>query len=316
MSEDCLGTTRASSFSRSLAEAAGRHGRGSGCGDMSGSGSQREKAEAFRALHHGPRLLVLPNAWDVPSARVFEDAGFPAVASSSAAVAASLGYPDGERIPLDELLSVVRKIAGAVSIPLSVDLEAGFGTTPKRLSGTIRGVVRAGAVGLNLEDSLPPDGETLRSADAQAERLRTIRKTADSLGVPLVLNARTDAFVVGSAPTKEKFDEAVRRARVYEETGADVLYPMGLADPGSIEAFVQAVRLPVNVLARRGIPPVRELERMGVKRLSLGPSAMYATMGLLKRIARELQERGTYDTLTEGAVTFDELMALAVPKRS
>lgn len=282
---------------------------------MSDAQTQRDRAEIFRALHHGDRMLILPNAWDVPSARVFEDAGFPAVATSSAALAASLGYPDGERVPKPKLMAVVRKMAATVGVPLSVDLESGYGATVADLEGTIRGVVRAGAVGINLEDALPPDGEVLRPLDGQLVRLRAARRAAGSLGVPIVINARTDAYTVGHDSAPARLDEAVRRARAFEAAGADCLYPMGLTDRESIRAFVRAVRKPVNVMVRRGLPPVKELEEIGVKRLSLGPYPLYAAMGFLKEAADELRRRGSYDTLLAHAITFDELMSLAVPRR-
>lgn len=278
---------------------------------MTHAPSQAEKAEAFRALHHGERPLILPNAWDVPSARVFEEAGFPALATSSAALAASLGHRDGERIPRTELFAAVRRIANAVSVPVSVDLEAGFGANEGQLAETIRAVVVAGGVGINLEDSLPPEGDRLRSLEEQLVRLRTVRATGRDLGVPLVINARTDAYVVGSRPPAERLAEAIRRSLAFESAGADSLYPMGLVDSASIASYVRAVHLPVNVMVRKGLPPVVDLERLGVKRLSLGPSAMYATLGLLRRAAEELRAHGTYEALTRGAITFDELMSLA-----
>lgn len=277
--------------------------------------SLTEKAEAFRALHQGRRLLILPNAWDVPSARVFEDAGFPAVATSSAALAVSVGYPDGEAIPKREFFSIVKRIAGALTVPLSVDMESGYGESLEALSDSVRRLVAAGAVGLNLEDTSRRAGRALRSVEEQVKRLRTVRRVADSLGVPLFINARTDAYSVGKGDPGPRLEEAIRRSRAYAEEPVDGLYPMGLADRESLSRFLKAVKKPVNVMARKGMPPVAELERMGVKRLSLGPTPMYATLGLLRRIALELRERGTYETLTTGAITFEELMSLGGRRR-
>ncbi|HYM39721.1 MAG TPA: isocitrate lyase/phosphoenolpyruvate mutase family protein [Thermoplasmata archaeon] len=280
---------------------------------MTVGSSQRAKANRFRALHHTDRLLVLPNAWDVPSARVFEDAGFPAIATSSAALAASLGYPDGERIPKKELFSVIRRIAGVLQVPLSVDAESGYGESLDHLKATVRGLIAAGAVGLNIEDTVRAEGRSLRPVREQIARLRTIREVADSQGVPVVLNARTDAYTVGTRGASARLDEAIQRGKAYEAAGADCLYPMGLVDRESISTFVKAVKAPVNVMIRKGLPSVAELERIGVRRLSLGPAAMYATMGLLRRAGHELREKGTYESLTTGAISFDELMALAAP---
>ncbi len=276
--------------------------------------SQDAKAEAFRVLHRTARLLILPNAWDVASARLFEDAGFPAVATSSAALAVSVGYPDGEKIPRDELFSIVRRIVAAVQVPVSVDLESGYAATPHELEGTIRQLIATGAVGLNLEDSSRAAGRALLPIEAQVQRLETVRKVGRESGIPLVVNARTDAFIVGRADTKARFDETLRRSRAYEAAKPDCVYPMGLADRESIAGFVQGVHTPVNVMVRKGLPTVAELERLGVRRLSLGPSGMYAAMGLLKRAATELKQRGTYDALTTGAISFEELMSLGAPK--
>jgi len=276
--------------------------------------SQREKAEEFRSLHHAQRILVLPNAWDVPSARIFEDAGFPAIATSSAALAVSRGYPDGEKIGKDELFWVVKKIAGALTVPLSADIETGFGTTTDQLSNTIDRVIEAGAVGVNIEDISNFDEKSLLPTEKQVERIHAVRKISESLGVPLVINARTDAYRFGPGDEKAKLEEAIRREKAYEDAGADCLYPIGLTDKESITTFIKSVKKPVNIMARKGAPTVIELQEIGVKRLSLGPGPMYAAMGLLRRIARELKEKGTYEALLMDAITFDELNALARPR--
>ncbi len=277
--------------------------------------SQVEKAEEFRSLHHEKRILVLPNAWDVPSARVFEDAGFPAIATSSAALSVSLGYPDGEKISKDELFTVVRKIAGILTIPLSADVESGFGASIEQLSDTIRRVIESGAVGINIEDISDFEKKSLVPVEKQVERLKAVRRLADSLGVPLVINARTDAYRFVAGDEKSRLEETIRREKAYEAAGADCLYPMGLTDKETIAAFVKAVNKPVNTMARKGAPRISELEKIGVKRLSLGPGPMYASIGLLRKIAQELKQNGTYDSLLTGAITFDELNALAKPKR-
>jgi 2-methylisocitrate lyase-like PEP mutase family enzyme len=276
--------------------------------------SQKEKAEEFQSLHESKRILVLPNAWDIPSARIFEDAGFPAVATSSAALAVSIGYPDGERISKQELFSVVKKMAGVLSVPLSADIESGFGANIDQLSDTIRRVVESGAVGVNIEDISDFEKKSLLPVEKQVERIQAVRKMSDSLGIPLVVNARTDAYRFGSGDEKSRLEEAVGRGKAYESAGADCLYPMGLTDKESITSFLKAVNKPVNIMARKGAPTITELEKIGVKRLSLGPGPMYAAMGLLRKITQELKQKGTYDTMLTGAITLDELNALAKPK--
>ena len=275
---------------------------------------QQALAEQFRRLHDRKDVLVLPNAWDVPSARVFEDEGFPAVATSSAGMMVSLGYPDGEEIPVKEFVAAIRRMARVLSIPLSADLVGGFGDTPEGAARSARAAVRAGAVGINIEDFVHRE-KRLLSVERQVAKLRALLRVQKATGVPFVINARTDALRFFPGDDAARLDEAIRRASAYRDVGVDCVYPMGLTDRGSIERFVKALDFPTNVMVRKGLPPVPELKRLGVARVSFGPSAAYAAMGLLKRASREVREKGTYDTLTEGAISFDELNSLAVPSR-
>jgi len=275
---------------------------------------QSEKAEAFRRLHDMEKVLVLPNAWDVPSARVFEDEGFAAVATSSAGMLVSLGYPDGEGIPHEEFVAAVSRIARVLGIPLSADVVGGFGDSPDGVARSVKAVIKAGAVGINIED-FAHTTKKLLPLEKQLERLRALVKLRKSLDVPFVINARTDALRFGAGDENAKLDEAIRRAEAFRDLGADCVYPMGLVDSASISRFVKALNFPTNVMVRKGLPPVAELERLGVARVSFGPSASYAAMGLLRRASREVLEKGTYTSLVEGALSFDELNALALPKK-
>jgi 2-methylisocitrate lyase-like PEP mutase family enzyme len=275
--------------------------------------SQKDRAQDFRGLHHGKRILILPNAWDVPSARVFENEGFPAVATSSAGLTVSLGYPDGEVIGRDEFASAVGRIARVLSIPLSVDIVAGFGETTREVVTTVKAVLKFGGIGINIEDFAHAT-KKLFPIDRQVENVKAIRRLGDTIGVPLVINARTDALRFGSGDDEAKFEEAVRRAIAYRDAGADCVYPMGLTEPASIRRFVKELDFPINVMVRKGLPAVSELEKLGVARLSFGPSASYAAMGLLKRAAKEVLEKGTYENLVGGAIGFDELNSLALPR--
>ncbi len=273
--------------------------------------SQKEKAEDFRALHAGKQILILPNGWDVPSARVFEDAGFPAIATSSAGMLVSLGYPDGEVISRDEFVSAVGRIARVLSVPLSVDVVAGFGKTTKEVLVTVKAILKTGAVGINIEDFTHAT-KKLYPIERQIENIKAIRKLGETTGIPVVINARTDALRFGEGGEEERFKEAIRRAIAYRDAGADCVYPMGLVDASPIASFVKALDFPINVMVRKGLPPISELQRLGAARVSFGPNPSYAAMGLLKRAAKEVLEKGTYENLIEGAITFDELDALAV----
>ncbi|HKT21308.1 MAG TPA: isocitrate lyase/phosphoenolpyruvate mutase family protein [Nitrososphaerales archaeon] len=274
-----------------------------------------EKAEKFRNLHDRREVLVLPNAWDVPSARMFEDEGFPAVATSSAGMLVSLGYPDGESIPPREFVAAVGRVARVLSVPLSADVVGGFGASVDGVVRIVRAVVRAGAVGINIED-FQHDSKKLLPMEKQVARLRALVRLRRSSGVPFVINARTDALRFAPGDGDARLGEAIRRGSAYRDAGADCVYPMGLTDAESISRFVKVLDFPVNVMVRKGLPPVPELKRLGVARVSFGPSASYAAMGLLRRASREAREKGSFDTLLEGAISFDELNALAVPKKS
>ena len=275
--------------------------------------SQKEKAEDFRALHHGKRILILPNGWDVPSARLFEDAGFPAIATSSAGMLVSLGYPDGEVIGRDGFVSAVGRIARVLSVPLSADVVAGFGKTTKEVLVTVKAILKTGAVGINIEDFTHAT-KKLYPIERQVENVKAIRKLGETTGIPLVINARTDALRYAEGDEGARLREAVRRATAYRDAGADCVYPMGLVDADSITNFVKALDSPINVMVRKSLPPISELQRLGIARVSFGPSPSYAAMGLLKRAAKGVLEKGTYENLIEGAITFDELNALAVPR--
>jgi len=276
--------------------------------------SQVEKAEVFRKLHNGKDILVLPNAWDVPSARVFENEGFPAVATSSAGILVSLGYPDGEEIPPKEFDAAIRRIARVLSVPLSADVVGGFGDTPEGVARSVRAVVRAGAVGINIEDFVHSTKKLLPVGKQKAKLMELVR-LREELKVPFVINARTDALRYAPGNDDEKMEEAIRRAEAFRDLGADCVYPMGLTDATSISRFVRALDFPTNVMVRKGLPTVPELKRLGVARVSFGPTASYAAMGLLRRASREVREEGTFDSLIEGAITFDELNSLALPRK-
>jgi 2-methylisocitrate lyase-like PEP mutase family enzyme len=271
-----------------------------------------EKAARFRALHKAPSPLVLPNAWDVASARIVEAAGFPAIATTSAGIAFSLGYRDGEQITRDEMLLVVARIARAVSVPVSADMEAGYGNRPEDMARLAVGLVRAGAVGLNLEDSVRSPVRGLADLSLQTRKIRALRESAAKAGVPLFINARVDTYLISYGDPEARFAETVRRARAYREAGADCIYPIDLRDLSTIRRLVSELAYPINILAGPGAPSLAELERAGVRRASFGSGPMGAAMAVVCRIARELRERGGYEALRD-AMTHNELTQLFPP---
>ncbi|HXJ94934.1 MAG TPA: isocitrate lyase/phosphoenolpyruvate mutase family protein [Terriglobia bacterium] len=265
------------------------------------------KASLFLELHQGLRILALANVWDVASARIVEHAGFPAIATSSAAIAHSLGYPDGQRISRAEMLAVVKRIASKVSVPVSADLEAGYGE-PGEMAATARALIEAGAVGLNLEDSL--EEADLISIEQHAAKVRRIRETGEALGVHVVINARSDVYLAQVGEPASRFDHAVERLNAYRAAGADSLFVPGVYDAETIGKLVRAVNGPLNVLAGPITPPLAELERLGVRRVSFGSWPARAALGLFANFVRELHENGTFTTLGDWALPYGELNRL------
>jgi 2-methylisocitrate lyase-like PEP mutase family enzyme len=270
---------------------------------------QRTKAEAFRALHGGPRALLLPNVWDVASARVIQQAGLPALATTSAGVAFSVGYPDGEKIQRDEMLKMVARIASAVTVPVTADVEAGYGPKPEDAALTAEGVIQAGAVGMNLEDGTENPDHPLADLSLQLEKIAAVREAAKRFGVPLVLNARTDVCLLSVGAAEGRYHEIVRRLSAFRDAGADCVFAPGVKDSATIARLVSDLRCPLNILAGPGSPSVAELEQLGVARVSLGSGLMRAALGLIRRMAEELKSTGTYQSI-EGAPSHAEVNRL------
>jgi 2-methylisocitrate lyase-like PEP mutase family enzyme len=274
---------------------------------MNDANSQATKANRFRDLHRGPKILVLPNAWDVASARILENAGVAAIATTSAGVAFTLGYPDGQRISREEMLEVVARIAAKVKVPVTADVEAGYGNRPEDAALTARAVIEAGAVGLNLEDHT--DDRQLVDLPLQIEKIAAVRETSRKMGIPLVLNARTDVYLLEVGQPESRFGETVKRLAAFREAGADCLFAPGIRSLEVISRLVRELQHPVNILAGSGSPSIPELQKSGVARVSLGSSVMRATLGLVLRIAQELQTSGTYNSL-DGAPAHTEVNKL------
>jgi 2-methylisocitrate lyase-like PEP mutase family enzyme len=260
---------------------------------------QKNKADAFRARHRGTNVLLLPNAWDVISARIFEEAGFPAIATTSAGIAFTLGYPDGQKISRDEMLAAVPRIAARVKVPVTADVESGYGDRPEDAAQTASAVIAAGAVGMNLEDAAHHEERVLVDLPLQVEKITAVREAARTFGVPIVLNARTDIYLLEIGQPESRYDAALKRLRAFRDAGADCLFVPGLRDAETIGRIVSELRYPVNILAGPGSPSIPDLQRLGVARVSLGSSPIRATLGLLRRMAQELRTAGTYRSLED-----------------
>jgi len=268
-----------------------------------------EKARRLRELHVPGTPLILANAWDVASARVVEDAGAAAVATTSAGVAWALGFPDGDRLPRERAVDLVARVAAAVAVPVTADIENGFADKAEGVAETVRQIVAAGAAGVNIEDMAYPDsGATPLPVAEQAERLAAARAAADEAGVPLYINARIDTYLRGLGDPDDRFAATVQRATAYVDAGASGVFVPGIANPATISALVEAVGAPVNILAGPGSPTIGELARLGVARVSLGSSLAQAAYAVARRAAREAFTQGTYAAL-EDVVDFGELNA-------
>ena len=256
--------------------------------------TQQQKAETFRRMHDRSKILVLPNAWDVASAKIFEATGFRAVATTSSGVANSLGYPDGEAVSRDEMLAVITRIARGLTVPLSADIEAGYARDADALQATIRAVIDAGAVGINLEDGMHDGSHQLYPVEVAVERIKAARAAADSAGVPIVINARTDVFLHAIGEKSSRFDHTVSRANAYLAAGADCVFVPGPADAATIGKLAAAIAGPINVMVLPGMPSAPELEKLGVARVSTGGGPARAALTAVRRIAEELLSSGTY----------------------
>ncbi|MFH8620551.1 isocitrate lyase/phosphoenolpyruvate mutase family protein [Streptomyces vietnamensis] len=261
-----------------------------------------DDARVFRSLHTPTAPLALANAWDVASARVIEAAGAPAIATTSAGVAWSLGSPDGDLLGRERALKAIARIVAAVEVPVTADIEGGYGQDAPGVAETVAGVLAAGAVGINIEDGTRPPAEL-------AARLEAARKTAERAGADLFLNARVDTFLFGLGDPDARLEETLARARLYVDAGADGIFVPGVTDAATISALAGGVSVPLNVMAGPGAPTVAELGALGVARVSLGSGVAQAAYAAARRAAQELFTTGDHGSLAEG-VPFPELDAL------
>ncbi|GHI87622.1 isocitrate lyase/PEP mutase family protein [Streptomyces xanthophaeus] len=260
------------------------------------------QARAFAALHTPARPLALANAWDVAGARLVEAAGAAAVATTSAGVAWSLGSPDGDALARDRALDLVARVASAVSVPVTADIEGGFGADPDAVAETVTGVLAAGAAGINIEDGSRDPAE-------YAERLAAARAAAGAAGVPLYINARVDTYLRGLGDPATRLDETLARAAAYLRAGATGIFVPGVTDPATVAELAKGIDAPLNVLVGPGAPSVGELGALGVSRVSLGSWVAEAAYAVVRRATEELLADGTYGSL-EHSLPYGELNAL------
>jgi 2-methylisocitrate lyase-like PEP mutase family enzyme len=265
--------------------------------------TQQRRAAAFRRLHQGRSILILANCWDAGSARLTESLGARAVATTSAGVAWALGYPDGDALPLDLLVAAVANVSRAVRVPLTVDMEGGYGKTPKAVGAAVGRIIDAGAIGMNIED-----GGSLPSL--LCRKIEAAKQIAKRKRIDFFVNARTDVYLRGLVPPGKRVAETLARAKRYREAGADGLFVPGVTDPEEIRAITSGVDLPVNLLAWPGLAPAAELAKLGVRRLSAGSGISQAAAAVGAAKAKAFLQDGDSAALREGALTYDALNKL------
>jgi len=267
------------------------------------SSIQKEKAEMFLKFHQDKEILVLLNSWNIGSSKLIEACGYKAIATTSMGIAASLGYPDCQVITLSEMIEAITGIVDAVQVPVTVDIEAGYGNNLNEIIDSVKKIIATGIVGINIEDSIDLSPELIDEMEF-CERISAIRALSDSLGFHLVINARTDSFYTSSGSPREKLAESIKRGNKYREAGADCIFVQPVWEKETISTLVKEINAPINILSNPGIgaglpPSVRELQDLGVARLSLGSSLMKATLALIKKVADELSQKGTYNILLD-----------------
>lgn len=276
---------------------------------------QQKKAQLLHELHHNGKMLVLPNVWDTLGAALLESLDYPAVATASAAIAFANGYTDGEKIPFNELLKVLDKIVKHVNVPVTADIESGYGHSDDELQRNIERILEAGVVGINIEDT-NKQSDRLFSVEAQSRRISLIRKVSDAREIPLFINARSDVYIRGNefVDEEEKFEEALKRGKAYINAGADCFFPILMKRNQDIRELISALRSPVNILALPGVPDLKTLNEMGVARVSLGPGLLKIAIRAMKQSALRLKNYEGMDEITGNEITSDYLVNLLTKK--
>jgi 2-methylisocitrate lyase-like PEP mutase family enzyme len=273
--------------------------------------TQHDKALAFHALHHADQPLALANVWDAGTARIVASTGAPAIATTSAGVAWALGTQDGGKLDRERAVQLTARVAAAVDLPVTADIEDGFADSAAGVAETIAAVLEAGAIGVNLEDAARArgNGSPLLPVDEQAERLAAARAAADAAGIPLFINARIDTYLVGAGDPATRRQETLDRAAAYVAAGASGIFVPGVSDPAELAALVKGVSVPLNAMVGPGAPTIAELGKLGVARASLGAAVAESVYDLVRRAAQELYTQGSYATVTS-AIPYPELNAL------
>ncbi|MGP4081084.1 isocitrate lyase/PEP mutase family protein [Pseudalkalibacillus sp. R45] len=265
------------------------------------------KEKSFRYLHKGPSTFVLPNAWDVISAKMFEEGGFKAIGTTSAGIAASLGYPDGQQLPIDKMIEVVERIVNAVDVPISADIEAGYGKTAEEVVQSVQKILNAGAVGINIEDGTGDLQHPINDLSTQTEMISTIKEFCRENDEALFINARTDLYWLQIGDPSTRLQRTLDRVKAYEEAGADCIFVPGLHVKETIQKLRAEVSCPINLLVHPNLPSLKELSEIGIERVSTGSAPFRAAVTLLKKMGEEIINDRTFDEMTGRVLTYSEI---------
>jgi 2-methylisocitrate lyase-like PEP mutase family enzyme len=273
--------------------------------------TQQNKAELFNQLHRNGKMLILPNIWDPLTAALLENLEYSAIATASASIAFTNVYDDGENIPFKELLDQLKKITDSVNIPVTADIEMGYSNSNAELQENIKLLINTGIVGINIEDS-DKKSDSLLPIETQCERIKLIKDVSSEMGIRLFINARTDVYIKGKefVTDKDKFDEILRRGRAYSDAGADCFFPIVMKQKQDIQKLIASLSCPVNILALQGVPDLKELEEIGVARVSLGPGFLKIAIRALKEMAIKLKNKNGFDEIFGNDINTDYLKKL------
>ena len=263
-------------------------------------------AEDFKKMHSKDDLLILPNAWDVASAVIFEKTGFKAIGTTSAGVAHSLGYSDGQKISKKDLLYLVEKLIQRITIPLTVDIEGGYGTTVKEIANNVRQIIQMGAVGINFEDSTSESINSLSSISVQSDKLKAITSIKKDLGINFFINARTDVYWLSIGDKEKRLQLAIDRANAYIEAGADGIFIPGNLTKDTLKDLVKSIDAPLNVLPSKTNYSIHDLKNIGVTRMSLGSGPVRSSLAIIREISTELYTNKTLNTMFTTTISYED----------
>ncbi|CAH0297032.1 Carboxyvinyl-carboxyphosphonate phosphorylmutase [Peribacillus sp. Bi96] len=274
---------------------------------------QTIKFHTFKQLHSQSSTFVLPNAWDASSARTFQESGFKAIGTTSAGMAISLGYSDGGNLPFEKLIESLKMIVDSVHVPVTADIEFGYGTSIEEVVENVRQVLSTGVVGINLEDGTGNPEDPIFDSSLQVEKITAIKEMTRSLNMPLFINARTDLYWLNIGDPATRLQSAINRAKAYQQAGADCIFIPGVKNMDTIEKLRREISCPINLLAGADTPSLNQLSELGIERVSSGSAPFRATVSLLRKISDDIINQGNFQRMIDDVITYNDVAELLKP---